>query len=69
MGADSICIKDMAGIISPQASYDLISDLKKATDLPIHLHSHTTANATSGHGTGYGSGVDIVDGCISPFWW
>ena len=68
MGADSICIKDMAGIISPQTAYDLISDLKQATKLPIHLHSHTTANATPlVMEQAMLAGVDIVDGCISPF--
>ena len=47
MGADSICIKDMAGIITPQTAFELVSALKEATDLPIELHSHTTANATT----------------------
>lgn len=68
MGADSICIKDMAGIITPQNSYELVSALKKATDLPIELHSHTTANATTlVMEQAMKAGVDIVDGCISPF--
>ena len=58
----------MAGIISPQTAYDLISDLKQATKLPIHLHSHTTANATPlVMEQAMLAGVDIVDGCISPF--
>lgn len=68
MGADSICIKDMAGIITPQNSYELVSALKKATDLPIELHSHTTANATTlVMEQAMKAGVDIIDGCISPF--
>ncbi len=68
MGADSICIKDMAGIITPQTSFELVSALKQATDLPIELHSHTTANATPlVMEQAMRAGVDIVDGCISPF--
>ncbi|NLJ95064.1 MAG: pyruvate carboxylase subunit B [Clostridiaceae bacterium] len=67
MGADSICIKDMAGIITPQTAYDLVSDLKAATDLPIQLHSHTTANATPlVMEQAMKAGADIVDGCIAP---
>ena len=67
MGADSICIKDMAGIITPQTVYNLVSDLKAATDLPIQLHSHTTANATSlVMEQAMKAGADIVDGCIAP---
>ena len=42
MGADSICIKDMAGVMMPTAAYELISALKKNTKLPIELHSHCT---------------------------
>ena len=42
MGADSICIKDMAGVMLPTAAYELISALKKNTKLPIELHSHCT---------------------------
>ena len=68
MGADSICIKDMAGIITPQTAFELVSALKEATDLPIELHSHTTANATTlVFEQAMKAGVDIVDGCISPF--
>lgn len=68
MGADSICIKDMAGIISPQTAYDLVSAIKEATDLPLNLHSHTTANATAlVMERAMQAGVDVVDGCISPF--
>lgn len=68
MGADSICIKDMAGIITPQTAYDLTSAIKKATDLPLELHSHTTADATAlVMVQAMRAGADIVDGCISPF--
>ncbi|HHU54119.1 MAG TPA: pyruvate carboxylase subunit B [Clostridiaceae bacterium] len=68
MGADSICIKDMSGIITPQTAYELVSAIKQATDLPLNLHSHTTANATSlVMEQAMKAGVDVVDGCISPF--
>ena len=68
MGADSICIKDMAGILTPENTYALVHAIKQATDLPINLHSHTTANATSlVMEEAMRAGVDIVDGCISPF--
>jgi oxaloacetate decarboxylase (Na+ extruding) subunit alpha len=42
MGADSLCLKDMAGLLSPYAAYELIKAVKKAVDLPIHIHSHAT---------------------------
>ncbi|MGI6579970.1 MAG: pyruvate carboxylase subunit B [Saccharofermentanales bacterium] len=68
MGADSICIKDMAGIITPQTAYELVSAIKQATDLPLNMHSHTTANATSlVMEQAIKAGIDVVDGCISPF--
>jgi len=47
MGADSICIKDMAGIVSPYDIYDLITALKKVTKLPLHLHTHYTSGMAS----------------------
>lgn len=68
MGADSICIKDMAGIITPQNAYDLVVAIKGATELPVTMHSHTTANATTlVMEQAMRAGVDCVDGCISPF--
>jgi len=68
MGADSICVKDMAGLIAPYDAYTLVSALKDATDLPINLHTHFT----SGMGDlatqkAIEAGVDIVDTCMSPF--
>lgn len=68
LGADSICIKDMAGIISPENAYDLTKAIKEACDLPLVIHSHTTANVT--HlvmEQAMRAGADIFDGCISPF--
>ncbi|MDD7593186.1 MAG: pyruvate carboxylase subunit B [Peptoniphilaceae bacterium] len=68
MGADSICIKDMAGIITPQNAYELVSALKDALDVPIEMHTHTTANATPlVMLEAMRAGVDVVDGAISPF--
>ena len=68
LGADSICIKDMAGIISPENAGQLIRALKEVTDLPINLHSHTTAGLTQFVMVeAMKAGVDCVDGCISPF--
>lgn len=68
MGADSICIKDMAGILTPKNAYELISTLRKVTDLPLDLHTHATANTSSlVMEQAMLAGVDIVDGCISPF--
>lgn len=68
MGADSICIKDMAGIITPQNAYELTKAIKEVTSLPVDLHSHATANATAlVMEQAMKAGVDVVDGCISPF--
>ena len=66
LGADSICIKDMAGLLSPYAAYALVSVLKKEVCLPVQLHTH----CTSGMGTAtllkaVEAGVDVVDTSIS----
>jgi len=68
MGADSICIKDMAGLLDPYNTYELIKAMKKAVKVPIELHTH----ATSGLGSmtylkAAEAGVDIIDTAISPF--
>jgi len=66
MGADSICIKDMAGLISPYAAYELVSRLKAALEVPVHLHSHSTSGmASTAHLKAVEAGVDIVDTAIS----
>jgi pyruvate/oxaloacetate carboxyltransferase len=67
-GVDSICIKDMAGLIAPYDIYNLIVELKKFTDVPINLHTHFT----SGMGDlaifkAIEAGVDIVDTCMAPY--
>ncbi len=68
IGADTICIKDMAGLIAPYDVYNLIKALKAQTDIPIHLHTHFT----SGMGDlaifkAIEAGVDIVDTCMAPY--
>jgi pyruvate carboxylase subunit B len=68
MGADSFCIKDMAGLISPDDAYALISALKKELKIPVQLHTHHT----SGMGLmsclkAIEAGVDIVDTALAPF--
>jgi oxaloacetate decarboxylase alpha subunit len=67
MGADSICIKDMANLLLPYDAYSLVKKLKAEVDIPIHLHTHNTT------GTGdmvllkaAEAGVDIVDTALSP---
>jgi pyruvate carboxylase subunit B len=66
MGSDSICIKDMAGLLSPYTAFDLISKMKKAVTVPIHLHSHdTSAMALSTYLQAIEAGVDIIDTAVS----
>ncbi len=66
LGADSICIKDMAGIISPQAAYDLVSNLKEKIGLPVQLHCHYTSGmAAMAYYEAARAGVDVIDCAIS----
>jgi oxaloacetate decarboxylase alpha subunit len=66
MGADTVCIKDMAGLITPYIAYELVSRLKAEIDVPIHLHSHSTSGmATAALLKAVEAGVDIVDTAIS----
>ncbi|MER2126029.1 pyruvate carboxylase [Solibacillus sp.] len=61
-GAHILAIKDMAGLLKPQAAYRLISELKDATDLPIHLHTHdTSGNGIYLYAKAIEAGVDIID--------
>ncbi|GBG93917.1 pyruvate carboxylase [Ligilactobacillus salitolerans] len=61
-GAQIIAIKDMAGLLKPQAAYELISSLKEAIDVPLHLHTHdTTGNGVATYIEATRAGVDIVD--------
>ncbi|MER2151571.1 MAG: pyruvate carboxylase subunit B [Candidatus Limivicinus sp.] len=68
MGVSTICIKDMAGICSPKAAYDLVSAIKDAVDLPVVLHTHCTAGlAFMTCLKAVEAGCDIIDTAISPF--
>ena len=68
MGADSICIKDMAGLIAPYDAYALVKALKEAVKAPIHLHSHFTSGMSPmSHLKDIEAGVDIIDTCMTPY--
>ena len=68
MGADSICIKDMAGLLVPYKATELVTALKEATDLPIQLHTHYTSGVASmTYLKAVEAGVDIIDTAMSPF--
>ena len=69
MGADSICIKDMARVYSfPYKATELVTALKEATDLPIQLHTHYTSGVASmTYLKAVEAGVDIIDTAMSPF--
>ena len=67
MGADSICIKDMAGLLTPYTCYDLVKKLKETVNIPIDIHSHYTAGlASMSILKGIEAGADIVDTSMSP---
>src|SRR5210317_501629 len=68
MGADSICVKDMAGLMAPYDAFPLFKALKEAVKPPLHLHSHFTSGmAPMTHLKAIEAGVDIVDTCMSPY--
>ena len=68
MGADSIAIKDMAGILTPPVSRELVKSLKKAIDIPLELHTHeTTGCGSMTYLKGVEEGADILDTALSPF--
>ncbi|MCG8542490.1 MAG: oxaloacetate decarboxylase subunit alpha [Clostridia bacterium] len=68
MGADSICIKDMSGLLTPYYAYELVSAIKKAINVPLELHSHSTSGlASMSYMKGIEAGADIIDTAISPF--
>ena len=68
MGADSLCIKDMAGLLVPQKADELVRALKDATSLPIELHTHYTSGVASmTYMKGVEAGCDIIDTAMSPF--
>ena len=68
MGVSTICIKDMAGIMSPKEAYDLVSAIKDAVDLPVVVHTHcTTGLVFMTDMKAVEAGADIIDTAISPF--
>ena len=68
LGADTICIKDMANLLLPKDAYSLVEKLKKAVSVPIHLHTHnTTGTGSMVYMAAALAGVDIVDCALSPF--
>ncbi|MBF0450705.1 MAG: pyruvate carboxylase subunit B [Candidatus Magnetomorum sp.] len=68
MEADSICIKDMAGLIAPYDAYQLIKTLKENVKAPIHLHSHFTSGMSPmSHLKAIEAGVDILDTCMTAY--
>jgi pyruvate carboxylase subunit B len=70
LGCDSICIKDMAGLISPQQAYNLVKALKAEVNLPVDLHAHCTSGmAPMSYTAACRAGVDILDTALSPFSW
>ncbi len=68
LGADSICIKDMAGVLMPQVGYELVSRIKEAVDVPLEVHTHATSGiAEMTYLKCAEAGVDIIDTAISSF--
>lgn len=68
MGSDTLAIKDMAGLLTPQATYDLVTALRAAVGLPIHLHSHATSGLSAMcFLKGIEAGATILDTCNSAF--
>ena len=68
MGADSICIKDQAGLISPYDAYDLVKALKEVLRVPVELHTHyTSGQAAMAHLKAIEAGVDIIDTALATF--
>ena len=68
LGADSICIKDMAGLLAPYDAFNLVKSLKDQSDIPIHLHSHFTSGmADLTLLKAIEAGVDVIDTCMAPY--
>ncbi|NLB89993.1 MAG: oxaloacetate decarboxylase subunit alpha [Clostridiales bacterium] len=68
MGADSIAIKDMAGILRPGEAYRLVSAIRKTTDIPLEMHTHSTSGiAEMTYLKSIEAGADFIDTAISPF--
>ena len=68
MKADSICLKDMAGLMAPYDAYNIVKAIKEVVSVPVHLHSHFTAGlAPMTHLKAAEAGVDIIDTCMAPY--
>lgn len=68
MGADSICIKDMSGLLTPYYAEELVGSIKKAINVPLEVHSHATSGlACMMYLKAVEAGADIIDTAISPF--
>ncbi len=68
LGADSICIKDMSGILTPHAAQELTKAIKRKVGLPLSLHSHSTSGmATASYFAACEAGADLLDTALSPF--
>ena len=68
MGADTVCVKDMAGLIAPYDAYEVIKALKAAVKIPVHLHSHFTSGMSPmSMLKAIEAGVDIIDTCMTPY--
>lgn len=67
LGADSICIKDMSGILTPYVAFELVTELKKAIKIPLQIHTHYTSGiASMTYLKAIEAGADMVDTAISP---
>ncbi len=67
-GADSICVKDMAGLLAPYTAYDLVTTLKREIKVPINVHTHYTSGmASMTYLKAIEAGADMVDCALSPF--
>jgi pyruvate/oxaloacetate carboxyltransferase len=70
LGCDSICVKDMAGMLMPKEASELVSALKKTVQLPVHMHSHSTSGTVMmTYFQACLAGADILDAAFSPFAW
>lgn len=68
MGADSVCIKDMAGLLDPYGTFELVKTIKSKVKIPLELHTHATSGLGSmAYMKAAEAGVDIIDTALSPF--
>lgn len=68
LGADSLCIKDMAGVLTPQVTYELVSQIKQAIQLPLEIHTHATSGTSEMvYLKAAEAGADMIDTAISSF--